>query len=135
MGGVEAWKRLPYHKKALLEDLHVSEKLLVVGQLLQRGPLQRVLAKELEQQVGRLAAFLSDLSASPPLLVTIARTADAFAGIFDVPALEDRVLRLLRKVWGTAEGADSPGVCVRYAPGTAPLEALPVASDFINVSS
>jgi len=117
-----AWQGLAEETKAPLENLHVSERLLVAQELSQRGSRSRIDASHLLAQVRRLARFLAPLRDDPPALVTIARSVDAFASILDAPHLEENVLELLHKTYGGDRSVQPH--CMRYAPGTSPLEDL-----------
>lgn len=126
---LRAWRLLSAEQKARLEGLHVPERLLVAGQLSTMKRPRRVDAVHMQRQLTRLDVFLGQLRSSPPALVTVARSADAFTGIFDVPTLESTVFELLRKHWGGQE-TPSSGHCAEYAPGTAALESLPLEEHF-----
>lgn len=126
----------------LSHELYAAEWVLVVDQLRRSRP--RHDAALFASQLSRLEAFLVRLAAraAPPVLVTVARSADAFTRILDVPELEDAVLALVERVWGHCAAASEPLAsgnatapgesscsrlatsCVGYAAGTAPLAAL-----------
>merc|ERR1719215_1634313 len=85
----------------MLQGLHISEQLLIAGEILARSsPDSFIDAEGLATRVAGLEAFLHHLSQAPPALITIARSADAFMSILDVPQLEALTFGLLDRIWG-----------------------------------
>ena len=94
--------------------LHVAERALLVEQLHSSAVVQEATAAS----IARLEALLGGIE-RPPLALTIARSVDGYTRVADVAALEVAVLEMVGRVFA---GATRP--CVRYASGTAPIEAL-----------
>ena len=80
-------------------------------------------ADVLAAQLRRLEDFLGSLR-HPPAVVTLARSVDGYARIFDVADFEAATMEMLGRVFGLPARGDDGAPCVRRAPGTAPLAAL-----------
>eukprot|EP00401_Gymnodinium_catenatum_P041025 CAMPEP_0117545258 /NCGR_PEP_ID=MMETSP0784-20121206/46001_1 /TAXON_ID=39447 /ORGANISM="" /LENGTH=417 /DNA_ID=CAMNT_0005342097 /DNA_START=56 /DNA_END=1310 /DNA_ORIENTATION=+ len=132
-----AWATLPAEQKERMAALHTSEQLIAASQLQRQGPCPLVEATQLKKRIAKLESLLAALKDQPPVGVTIARSVDAFTRIFDAAMLEEAVLRLVQRVWDNAgsNASSSSNLCVRYAPGTSPLEALPRPADFVSADS
>ena len=98
-------------------NLHIAERTLIAAQSgrshLRPGP------RLVSAQVERLESLLSAIG-KPPVAITVARSIDGFVRVQDVPFLESAVMDMVRRIWYPHQ--DPP--CVRYASGTASLEAL-----------
>mmetsp|Transcript_123322 Transcript_123322/g.226251 ORF Transcript_123322/g.226251 Transcript_123322/m.226251 type:complete len:406 (-) Transcript_123322:184-1401(-) len=138
---LNTWLRLTSEEKAFIQGLqsfNVAERLLVADQLL--TPRQLVHSVELKTQLSRLEAFFLQLRDHPPAAITIARSADAFTRMFDIPALERETLAMLQRVWGehnavstgtgNRKSARNHRLCVEYAEGTAPLDSFDFSGIF-----
>merc|ERR1712032_44156 len=76
-----------------------------------------------------------------PVIITIARSADAFTRLFDVPLLEKSTLQMIQHVWAgscpspeVSDGGNTPRLGVRYAAGTSTLGDLTKALDRLATS-
>mmetsp|Transcript_83503 Transcript_83503/g.183547 ORF Transcript_83503/g.183547 Transcript_83503/m.183547 type:complete len:423 (+) Transcript_83503:1273-2541(+) len=129
---VSVYRRLSLEQQERLSVLHLPEQLILANQLSTGTRPVRVEQQQMARQASRLRAFLAGLKDHPPVLVTVARSMDAFTGIFDVPTLERTVLELVQEVWGGHEDEDEDGhaPCVSYAEGTSELENMPAEHDF-----
>lgn len=117
----EAWWQLQPDQREVLHGLQIPEQLLVASQMQKAGgPCPQVSTQQLDTQIGRLEDLLTRLRDRPPVAITVARSFDAFARIFDTPQLERAVLGLLERVWSDLQ----PYPCVRFADGATPLGPL-----------
>lgn len=103
--------------------LHVAERALLAEQL----DSSAVDDEAMVASVARFEAVLRGIG-RPPAALTIARSVDGYTRVADAAALEVAVLEMVGRVFGSGTRP-----CVRYASGTAPVEALQQLSSFANL--